>query len=111
MYILGEIKGQLLNSETKYIVTTALLLPKVNTESKVYNFWIFLLQVKAATEGSNIQIIVIGGQAGSSYVAFEDLIKDQGGLINRYIRQYNMNNKILPPKPCNPPRVSASATI
>ena len=72
----------------------------------------FRLQVKDATEGSNIKIIVIGGQADSSCVAFEDLIKDQGDLINRYIVRHNtMNNKILPPKPRYLPWVSASVTL
>ena len=43
-YTSGEIKGQLMNGETKFIVTSKQLLPKV----------------KDATEGTNIQIILIG---------------------------------------------------
>eukprot|EP00092_Neocalanus_flemingeri_P002290 GFUD01002443.1.p1 GENE.GFUD01002443.1~~GFUD01002443.1.p1 ORF type:complete len:584 (-),score=184.68 GFUD01002443.1:183-1730(-) len=65
-YTPGEIKGQLLNSETAYIVTTHLLLQKV----------------KEATEGTNIRIILIGDQTDKTCISFEDLLKDQGDLID-----------------------------
>lgn len=63
-YTPQEIRGQLANSESKYIVTTSLLLPKV----------------QAATSGLDIQVILSGGQAGSA-IDMESLLRDQGDWL------------------------------
>ena len=68
-YTSGEIKGQLMNSETKFIVTSKQLLPKV----------------KDATDGTNIQIILIGDHHDPNCISFETMLKDQGDLIDSYV--------------------------
>jgi len=63
-YTAGEIKGQLVNSEAKYVVTIPQLMTKV----------------KEATAGTDIKIIVPGKPDNSSCISLESLLKDQGNL-------------------------------
>ena len=63
----GEIQGQLLNSGTKYLVTSSSLLQKV----------------KEAVAGSGIQIILVGQDTDPSCMKFDALLKDNGDLMGR----------------------------
>jgi len=65
LYTAGEIRGQLVNSETKIIVTIPQLVEKV----------------KEATAGTNIKLIVIG-DSGDSAVSFRQLMTDAGNLVS-----------------------------
>eukprot|EP00092_Neocalanus_flemingeri_P028236 GFUD01030662.1.p1 GENE.GFUD01030662.1~~GFUD01030662.1.p1 ORF type:complete len:562 (+),score=162.99 GFUD01030662.1:38-1723(+) len=63
-YTAGEIRGQLVNSEAKYVVTIPQLLAKV----------------KESTAGTDIEIIAPGNQNDSSCISLESLLSDQLGL-------------------------------
>ena len=65
LYTAGEIRGQLLNSETKIIVTIPQLVEKV----------------AEAIAGTDIKMIVIG-DSGDSAVSFRELMKDPGDLVS-----------------------------
>ena len=65
LYTAGEIRGQLVNSETKIIVTIPQLVEKV----------------AAATAGTDIKIILIG-DSGDSAVSFRQLMTDEGDLVS-----------------------------
>merc|ERR1719244_1895229 len=65
IYTPGEIRGQLVNSETKYIVTTPALFPKA----------------KEAVADSDIKIIVSEDVKDPTCLSFQALLKDQGDLI------------------------------
>jgi len=63
-YTAGEIRGQLVNSEAKFVVTIPQMVPKV----------------KEAIEGLDVKIILAGDTSDSSCSSLEDLLKDQLGL-------------------------------
>ena len=65
LYTPGEIRGQLVNSEAKMIVTIPPLMEKV----------------KEATAGTEIKIIVIG-DTGDSQLSFRQLVTDPGDLVS-----------------------------
>jgi len=65
IYTSGEIRGQLANSETKFVVTTPALLPKV----------------KEAVADSDVKIIVSGDMEDPTCYSLQTLTKDQGDLI------------------------------
>ena len=65
LYTAGEIRGQLINSETKIIVTIPQLVEKV---------------AEAIAE-TDIKMIVIG-DSGDSAVSFRELMKDPGDLVS-----------------------------
>jgi len=63
-YTAGEIRGQLVNSEAKFVITIPQMVEKV----------------KEATLGSEIRMIVPGEQNDPSLTSLELLLKDQGDL-------------------------------
>ena len=69
VYTTGEIRGQLVNSEAKMIVTIPPLLEKV----------------KEATAGTEIKIILIG-DSGDSELSFRQLLTDPGDLVSGWVR-------------------------
>ena len=68
LYTPGEIRGQLVNSEAKMIVTIPPLLEKV----------------KEATAGTEIKIVVIG-DSGDSEMSFRQLVTDPGDLVSGWV--------------------------
>ena len=69
VYTTGEIRGQLVNSEAKLILTIPPLLEKV----------------KEATAGTEIKIILIG-DSGDSELSFRQLLTDPGDLVSGWVR-------------------------
>ena len=65
LYTAGEIRGQLINSEAKVLVTIPQLAEKV----------------KEATAGTDIKVIVIG-DSGDSASSFSHLMTDKGDLLS-----------------------------
>ena len=68
LYTPGEIRGQLVNSEARMIVTIPPLLEKV----------------KEATAGTEIKIILIG-DSGDSEMSFRQLVTDPGDLVSGWV--------------------------
>ena len=62
-----EINGQLVNSESKFLVTTSALLEKA----------------KAASEGLDMKIIVIGDTVDSDCFDFKQITNNNGSLLDR----------------------------
>ena len=62
-----EINGQLVNSESKFLVTTSALLEKA----------------KAASEGLDMKIIVIGDSVDSDCFDYKQITNNNGSLLDR----------------------------
>ena len=69
-FIAEEINGQLVNSESKFLVTTSDLLEKA----------------KAASEGLDIKIIVIGEKVDADCFDYKQVTNNNGSLLERYIK-------------------------
>ena len=61
----GEISGQLVNSEAKFIITSNLLLDKV----------------KEASNELNMKVIVVGEHNDSKFLKYEDILTSSAGAL------------------------------
>ena len=68
-YTAGEIRGQLVNSETRFIVTSTTLLDKV----------------KEANRELSVNIIVVGDSTDSSLLSFKDLLRSRSSSLEAIV--------------------------
>ena len=79
VYTPHEIRGQLTNSEAKYVVTTPLLLPKV-LKLKLQSYQSFCCQVKEAL-GDSQAVVIVAGEEAEPNLSLSSLLQDSGDMV------------------------------